>query len=148
MWGVRFREAANVALAPGQADAVEVFADRDGVAAGGAQEIAEFGHGHGGAVGEPVADAAAELDVRIGVEVEPGVDLGDPLLVAEQGEQIGDDRSREVRRRRRARPASGGLIPPARIASASSCLSRRSAWLSRGSWPDSATVRASAMTLP
>ena len=39
-------------------------------------------------------------------------------------------------------------MPPARIASASSSLSRRSPWLSLGSKPGSATVRASATTLP
>src|SRR4051812_4276745 len=54
-------EPAQVALTFGQADAVEVFADGDGVFPGGAQQVAELGHGHGGAIGEPLGDAAAEL---------------------------------------------------------------------------------------
>src|SRR5262245_14274596 len=54
-------EPAEVALALRQADAVEVLADGDGVFPGGAEQVAEVGHGHGGAVGEPVADAAPEF---------------------------------------------------------------------------------------
>ena len=84
-------QAALVAFSAGESDAVEVFADGDGVLAGGAQQVAELGHRDGGAIGEAVADLAAEVGVDIGVEVEAGVDLGDLLLVAEQREQVGDD---------------------------------------------------------
>ena len=110
-----------IALAAGEADAVEVFADRDGVLAGRAEQVAELGHGDGGAVGESVADPAAELGLGVGVEVEPGVDLDDPLLVAEQGEQVGDDARRGSRpeaassagvgRRDAARPGSRRPAP-------------------------------------
>ena len=145
---VGIAEAAEVALATGEADAVEVFADGDGVLAGGAEQVAELGHGDRGAVGESFADLAAEFGVGVGVEVEAGVDLGDPMLVAEQGEQVGDDGGRRAPADAASSAASGGVMPPARIASASSCLSRRSPWLSFASWPRRATVRASATTGP
>ena len=59
---------AHVAVSFGQADAVEVFADGDGVFPGRAQQVAQLRHRDRRAIGEPFPDAAAQLALDVGVE--------------------------------------------------------------------------------
>ena len=87
----RGAEAAGVAFAEREADPVEVFADRHGVLAGGSEQVTEFGHRHRRAAVELADDPPAEVGGGLEVEVELRADLDGPLLVAEQGEQLGDD---------------------------------------------------------
>src|SRR5690242_7890142 len=54
-------EAAGVAFAEGQADPVEVLADGHGVATGGPEEVAQFGHRDGCIGVEACDDAAAQI---------------------------------------------------------------------------------------
>ena len=68
----------------------------------------------------------------VGVQVETRRNLDDPLLLAQQREQLRDDDGRGPAFAFRS-ATSGGLKPPAAIASASSFLSFRSPWLSFGS---------------
>ena len=64
---------ADVALADGQADPVEVFADRHGVLAGRAEQVAQLGHGHRRAVGQRLGDPSrASRPRRRGRRWRPG----------------------------------------------------------------------------
>ena len=57
-------------------------------------------------------DLAAELGVDVEVEVEPDRDLDELLLVAQQGQQLGDDGGAAPGRRRPARRPRAGSCPP------------------------------------
>ena len=84
--GHRFRllgsQQAHVAFAPGESDAVEVFADRDGVFPGGAEELAELRHRQSAAARKAITHAAAEVTLGVGVEIEVGGDLDGSLFLA------------------------------------------------------------------
>ena len=65
-------ELPHIPLAPGQANAIEILADRHGVLAGGCQKVAQVGHGHGRAVGKALDHLAAKLGFDVEIEVKSG----------------------------------------------------------------------------
>ncbi len=70
----------QVAFAAGEADAVEILAEGDGVFAGGAEEVADFGDGHPLGALEFFADEFFHLALDVGVQVNIRTDLHQQAL--------------------------------------------------------------------
>ena len=123
----------SVAFAAGQADAVEVFADGDRVLPGGAEQLAQLGHGR---ACRRLRAARARGGGGRSRRRRPGrgsTRSRRPAVLRRARRAARGRRLRGLPDRGRESATSGGLKPPALIASARSSLSFRSPWLSLGS---------------
>src|SRR5947209_8046736 len=86
--GVRLREVTQVALAPGDAGAVEVLAKRHRVLPRRAEQVADLGDRRAAAGGESFADPAAHLGVGVGVQVDVAAERDQEALGDADVEQV------------------------------------------------------------